>query len=320
MKFFLNNIYIYIYMCDCKKNSGSIKNPSNCKDISLPTKDYRSIPINVDNNNLIKEIVSSTQENFLDITILKNMFEFQQLNEDKILTINNYELQDIINYPIYFSDSKPPENLKKLICLLSKKTCYTYNVLLNLFITINEESTKKIIHYYKKLIETKDKKYIYKIIKTINDPKNYKNSKYIVEINCEIYSKFLNFINALNTREYTAQIKINFGEKFFKGTFYTIKIPDYVKNFSQIRKFVEILFESKEIFKQLNDKATIYNTSIPANLNGEPYVIDSYNNFRNNDFFNYVLDNNLDGKRSYDPNDSNSYFDQKLPRKMFPVD
>lgn len=307
-------------MCDCKKNSGSIQNPSNCKSFGLESADYRSISINVDNNNLIKEIVSSTEENFVDKTILKNMFKYQQLNEDKILTINNYELQDIINYPINFSVSEPLENLKKLCCLLSKKTCYTYNVLVNLFITINEESTKKIIHYYKKLIETKDKKYICKIIKTINDPENYKNSKYILEINCEIYSKFLNFINALNTREYISRTKINFGEAVFNGTFYTIIIPDYVKNFSQIRKFVQVLFDSKEIFKQLNDKATIYNISVPANLNGEPYVIHSYNDFRNNDYFNYIQNNNLDGIRSFVPNSDNSYFDQKLPRKMYPVD
>jgi len=308
-------------MCDCKKNLRDIKNPSNCKNVYLSTLDVLSIPINVDNNNLIKEIVLSAEENFVDITILKNLFNYQKINDEKILIIKNYDLHDIINYPKKFSDIKPPVNLKKLFCILLKKTCYTYNVLINLFVTINEESTKKIINYYKKFIETKNIDYICRIVKIINEPKNYKNSKYVVEINCEIYTKFLNFIKALNTREYVNNIKISFSNtENFNSTFYTIQIPDYIKNFSQIKKFIQVLFDSKEIFKQLNEKSTIYNISIPSTSNGKNIVYDSYNNFISNDYYNYIIENNIqDGSYSFNPYGKNSYFNQKIPKKMFPV-
>jgi hypothetical protein len=309
-------------MCDCKKNSGIILNTSNCQEKLLESNAVRSIPININDNILIKELVLSTNENFIDITILKNMFKFQELNDKKILTINDYDINDIIKYPKNLIELTLPEIFKKIINLLSKKTCYTCNVLKNLLRSINKESTNKIFHYYNKIIETKNKKYICKIIKIINDPENYKNSKFVVEIDCETYSKFLNFINALNTRKYDGRIKINFGEKNFGGTFYTIIIPDYVKNFTQMKKLVEVLFSSKEIFKQLNAKATIFNFSIPATLNNNIIIYDSYNNFRNNDLYNYYNNNSTltNASYSFNPKSEKLYFNQLLPRKMFPVD
>jgi len=308
-------------MCDCKKNSGIIVNPSNCKNYSLDSVDTRSIRIDV-NNNLIEEVVSLTKENFVDITILKNMFKFQQLNKNNILIIDNYDLNDIINYPINLSDQTLPDIFNNIINILSKKTSYTCNILKNLLLTINEESTTKIVDYYNKLITTDNKKYFCKITKIINNPENYKNSKYIFKINCEIYSKFLNLIDALNTRRYTNRIKINFGEITFEGTFYTVIIPDYVKNFTQIRKLIEVLFSSKEIFKQLNSKATIYNFSVPTFLNGEQNLYDSYNNFRNDRLYNYYKNNPtlIDASYSFNVNGEKTYFNQKLPRKMFPID
>lgn len=309
-------------MCDCKKKIGTIINNSNCKENLLSSIVTRNIFIDVNDNILIKELTLSTNENFIDITILKNMFKFKQLNENKILIINNYDINDIINYPKNLEEQKFPKIFEKIINLLLKKTCYTCNILQNLILTINKESTKKIINYYIKLTRTKNKKYISKIIEIINEPENYKNSKYVFEIDCEIYSKFLNFIDALNTRIYTNRIKINSGENKFAGTFYSIIIPDYVKNFTQIRKLIEVLFSSKEIFRQLNSKSNIYNFSILATLNNENILYDNYINFRNNDLYNYYYNQGTLTNVSYNfiPNNKNSYFNQKLPRKIFPID
>ena len=354
-------------MCDCnknkKKNKNINKNINNLNNVNNlnnlnnvnnnmnnmsegVSKDVRSIQINANDNIHIKNIVSSTEIDFIDITILKNLSTNNKFNEEGYIVLNNFCLEDIIKYPIKLTNQIFENKLKKLVNILLEKTEYNYNVLLNLFYTINLESFDKIVINFKKYIkcikmnchknkiqlfdlmklicdnDTEDKcnEYINNIIKILKNPNSYLNSKYKIEIDSQTYSKFFLYINALITRKYTNNVKITIGNKIYEGTFYTILIPDYVNNFTQIKKFINLLFSTKEIFKQLNDKATIYNTSVPASLNGEIIVYDSYNNFRNNDYYNYLTNNNIStGSYSYIPTQNSDYFNQLLPKKIYPV-
>jgi len=68
------------------------------------------------------------------------------------------------------------------------------------------------------------------------------------------------------------------------------------------------------MFKQFNKQSTIFNTCIPATQNGETVIYSNYINFKNNNYYTYLSENNMSG--SYLPNNTNSYINIPLPKNV----
>ena len=244
-------------MCDCKnsekKNFKVQDSTSNCsKKEILPSQDIRAIKIIVDGNELFKQCLLPIKNTFLDNALLKNLNNYTNLDKDQEIIINDYCLNDIVNNPIDVSNfPKVKIIFKGVLELLLENTCYSEKVLLNLLIVMNGETKKKILCYYQKFLKNENFKYISKMIVLLNDDNSYKNTGINVEINCDTFIRNNKYLNALYTKVYTDRINITVDNKNYSGTFYDIIIPDYIENFSQVKKLVNLLFQTKEIFKQL---------------------------------------------------------------------